>query len=254
MENPDSPLLIAHPADGVLQLTLNRPRAMNAVTIELADSLDAVLRRAASDDSVRAIVLGGSGERAFCSGYDIREMAALDADGMLVALLRRAPVIRALARHPKPVIAALDGIVHGVGALYAMAADIRIATPQAEFRVGATQHGAAEGAWQLPAIVGAARAKEILLTARRVGAEEALAIGLYHRVVPREQLLASAVEQAREIAAMPPLGVQWLKKLVDEGVGQPLDAQFDTEQLALATVLRPPSGRETFKDFLAKRS
>jgi enoyl-CoA hydratase/carnithine racemase len=252
MNSPDSSLLIERPSSGVLVLTLNRPRALNAVTLEMADAIGHALRDAAADDGVRAIVLTGAGERAFSAGYDIREMAMLDADGMLVALLRRAPVIHALARHPKPVIAALDGSIHGVGALYAMAADIRIATPQAEFRVGATQHGAAEGAWQLPAIVGASRAKEILLTARRVGAAEALQIGLYHRVVPREQLRDSALAQAREIAAMPPLGVQWLKKLVDDGIGQPLDAQFNTEQMALATVLRPPSGRETFKDFLAR--
>jgi enoyl-CoA hydratase/carnithine racemase len=246
-------LIVETPGEGVLQLTLNRPAALNAVTIELADALQAALQRAREDSGVRAIVLAGAGERAFSSGYDIREMAALDADGMLVALLRRCGLIRDLARHPKPVIAALHGIVHGVGALYAMAADIRIATPQAEFRVAATHHGAAEGAWQLPAIVGAARAKEILLTGRRVPADEALAIGLYHRVVPRADLLETALQQAREIAAMPPPGVQWLKRLVDEGTGRSLDDQFNAEQLALATELRPPSGRETFKEFLKRR-
>jgi enoyl-CoA hydratase/carnithine racemase len=248
-----SSLIVERPGDGVLQLTLNRPQALNAVTIELADALEAVLERARDDESVRAIVLTGTGDRAFSSGYDIREMAAMDSDGMLVALLRRCSVIRSLARHPKPVIAALQGVVHGVGALYAMAADIRIATPQAEFRVAATHHGAAEGAWQLPAIVGAPRAKEILLTGRRVHAEEALAIGLYHQVVPRETLLDAALAKAREIAALPPLGVQWLKRLVDDGVGSSLDDQFSAEQLALATVMRPPSGLETFKNFLAKR-
>ena len=250
----DSSLIVESPSEGVLLLTLNRPEALNAVTLELAESLGAALERARNDDAVRAIVLTGAGERAFSSGYDIREMTTLDADGMLVALLRRCGVIRALARHPKPVIAALHGIVQGVGALYAMAADIRIATPQAEFRVAATHHGAAEGAWQLPAIVGAARAKEILLTGRKVYAEEALAIGLYHQLVPRDQLLATALEKARQIAAMPPLGVQWLKRLVDEGIGHSLDDQFNAEQLALATAMRPPSGRETFKDFLARRA
>jgi enoyl-CoA hydratase/carnithine racemase len=249
----ESPLIVESPSEGVLQLTLNRPQALNAVTIELADALEAALQRAREDERVRVIVLTGAGERAFSSGYDIREMAAMDSDGMLVALLRRCGVIRAIARHPKPVIAALHGVVHGVGALYAMAADIRIATPQAQFRVAATHHGAAEGAWQLPAIVGAARAKEILITGRRVKAEEALAIGLYHQVVPREQLLDAALEQAREIAALPPLGVQWLKRLVDEGVGRSLDDQFNAEQLTLATVMRPPSGVETFKDFLKQR-
>jgi len=246
--------MTAVPHDGVLELTLNRPQALNAVTLELADALSAALQEASANEGVRAIVISGAGERAFSSGYDIREMAELDADGMLVALVRRCGVIRALARHPKPVIAALHGITHGVGALYAMAADIRIATPQTEFRVAATHHGAAEGAWQLPQIVGAARAKEILLTGRRVLAEEGLAIGLYHQVVPREGLLNTAREKARQIASMPPLGVQCLKRLIDDGVGRSLDDQFNAEQLALATVMRPPSGRETFKDFLGQRT
>jgi len=253
MDTPSSSLITGRPHDGVLLLTLNRPQALNAVTIELAERLAQALRDAEHDDAVRAIVLTGAGERAFCTGYDIREMATLDRDGMLVALLQRCGVIRAIARHRKPVIAALHGLAHGVGALYAMAADIRIVTPLTEFRVAAVHHGAAEGAWQLPQIIGAARAKEILLSGRRVGAEEGLAIGLYHRVVETGQLLESALAQACEIAAMPPLGVQWLKRLIDEGVGRSLDDQFSAEQMALATVMRPPSGVETFKDFLARR-
>lgn len=245
-------LLIERPHEGVLQLTLNRPRALNAVTIELADALADALATSASDESVRAIVLTGAGERAFSAGYDIREMAAMPADQMLGAALRRCPVIRAIARHPRPVIAALNGLAHGVGALYAMAADIRLACPEADFRVAATLHNAAEGAWQLPQLVGAARAKEILMTGRVVSAEEGLRIGLYHEVVARAALLETALAKAREIAALPPLGVQWVKRLIDEGHGRTLDEQFHAEQLALATVMRPADGRATFEAFLSK--
>ncbi|WP_322045056.1 enoyl-CoA hydratase/isomerase family protein [Paraburkholderia sp. J67] len=245
-------LLIERPHDGVLQLTLNRPRALNAVTLELAQALADALAAAASDASVRAIVLTGAGERGFSAGYDIREMAAMDTDAMLGAALRRCPVIHALARHPKPVIAALNGLAHGVGALYAMAADIRLACPEAEFRVAATLHNAAEGAWQLPQLVGAARAKEILITGRIVNAEEGLRIGLYHDVVARAGLLDAALAKACAIAALPPLGVQWVKKLIDEGHGRTLDEQFHAEQLALATVMPPADGRATFASFLGK--
>lgn len=247
-------LIITRPAEGVLQLTLNRPQALNAVTISLADLLADALKSAAHDDSVRCIVMTGAGERAFSSGYDIREMAAMSADSMLVATAHRCPVIRNLARHPKPVIAALNGMAHGVGALYAMAADIRIACPQANFRVAAALHGAAEGAWQLPHIVGAARAKEILLTARVVDANEALSIGLLHQVVPQDRLQQISVDKAAQIAAMPPLGTQWVKKLIDDGIGHSLDDQFHTEQLALLTTLRPPSGEQTFEGFLSRRA
>jgi enoyl-CoA hydratase/carnithine racemase len=245
-------LLIERPCDGVLQLTLNRPHALNAVTIELAVALAGALAESAADKTVRAIVLTASGERAFSAGYDIREMADMQADQMLGATLRRCPVILAIARHPKPVIAALNGIAYGAGALYAMAADIRIACPDAGFRVAATLHNAAEGAWQLPQLVGAARAKEILMTGRLVGADEALRIGLYHDVVPRATLIDTALAKARDIAALPPLGVQWVKRLIDEGHGQSLDDRFNAEQLALATVMRPAEGRTTFDTFLRK--
>ena len=249
----DSELLIERPQDGVLLLTLNRPSALNAVTIALADHIALALQDSAKDESIRCIVLTGAGQRAFSSGYDIREMAAMDADGMLVATARRCPVIRAIARHPKPVIAALNGVTHGVGALYAMAADIRVACPETNFRVAAALHGAAEGAWQLPHIVGAARAKEILLTARSVEAQEALAIGLVHQVVPQEKLLEVTLEKAGQIAAMPAQGTQWVKKLIDDGIGHSLDDQFYTEQLALLTSIRPASGKDTFETFLSKR-
>ncbi|WP_321960563.1 enoyl-CoA hydratase/isomerase family protein [Paraburkholderia sp. J7] len=245
-------LLIERPHEGVLQLTLNRPRALNAVTIELADALADALAASASDETVRAIVLTGAGERAFSAGYDIREMAAMQADQMLGATLHRCPVIHTIARHPKPIIAALNGLAHGVGALYAMAADIRLACPEADFRVAATLHNAAEGAWQLPQLVGAARAKEILMTGRIVSAGEGLRIGLYHEVVARASLLETALAKAREIAALPPLGVQWVKRLIDEGHGRTLDEQFHAEQFALATVMRPANGRATFESFLGK--
>lgn len=248
----EPPLLIERPHDGVLQLTLNRPRAMNAITLELADALAEALAAASDDRTVRVIVLTGAGVRAFSAGYDIHEMAGMEADRMLSATLRRCPVIRAIARHPLPVIAALNGLAHGAGALYAMAADIRLACPEANFRVAATLHNAAEGAWQLPQLVGAARAKDILLTGRVVAADEGLRIGLYHEVVPRAALLETALAKAREIAALPPLGVQWVKRLIDEGHGRSLDEQFHAEQLALATEMRPATGRAMFKSFLCK--
>lgn len=246
-------LLIERPCDGVLQLTLNRPRALNAVNMALAEALAAALDEAAADTSVRVIVLAGAGERAFSAGYDIREMSGFDSNGMLDATLRRCPVIHALARHPKPVLAALQGVTHGAGALFAMAADIRIACADTAFQVAAVRFGAAEGTWQLPQLVGVARAKEILLTGRAVGAEEGLAIGLYHAVAPREGLLACALDKAREIARQPSLGTQWVKRLIDEGIGRSLDAQYHAEQLALATAMRPQAGRAVFADFLARR-
>lgn len=245
-------LLVDRPDDGVVLLTLNRPQSLNAVNLELAALLAATLTATAQDASVRAVVLTGAGERAFSAGYDIREMAAMEADAIAQATLRRSLVIRALARHPQPVIAALNGVTHGAGALYALAADIRLASPHTELRIAAVRHGVAEGTWQLANIVGPARAKEILMTGRAVDAQEGLSIGLYHALEPAETLLAAALAKARQIAAHPAAGPQHIKRLIDEAAGRSLDDQFHAEQLTLATTSPAANGAATFADFLSR--
>jgi enoyl-CoA hydratase/carnithine racemase len=251
MDN-DPPLLVSQPAPGVRQLTLHRPASLNAVTLEMARLLAAQLDDAAHDPAVRVLVLTGTGPRAFSAGYDIHEMAPMDTATMTLATLDRSVVIRSLARHPKPVIAALNGVTYGAGALYALAADLRIAGTGTRWRITAAQHGAAEGTWQLPQLVGPARAKEILMTAREVRADEGLAIGLYQAVVPDDQVLDHAVAMATAIAAMPPAGPQGVKQLIDAGAGQALDERFHAEQMALAVTTRQPGGAATFEAFLAR--
>ena len=245
-------LLVDRPLPGVLRLMLNRPRALNAVTLALADDLLAALDAADADDDARVIVLGAAGERAFSAGYDIREMAAMDGPAMVDALVRRFPVIYRIALHRKPVIAALNGLAHGAGALFAAAADIRVAAPHAEFRIAATQQGAAEGCWLLPAIVGASRAKEILMSGRAVATPEALAIGLLHAVAEDGDVMGLALAKAAEIAAHPARGPQAVKRLVNEGIGLDLPAQHRAELLALCTELRPAAGAQTFDQFLQR--
>lgn len=243
-------LQVERPSEGVLLLALNRPAAMNAINLALSDALQAALDAAAADDSVRAIVLTGRGPRAFSAGYDIREMAGMDADAMMDALMRRMPVIEQLARHPKPVIAALQGVAHGAGAMVALAADIRVAGRSVQWRIASVTQGVAEGTWLLVPVVGPSRAKELLMTARPVGAEEGQAIGLFQHVVDDAAVLDTALATARQIAAHPPKGPQAAKRLIDQGVGLSLAEQYRVEAEAIRTEMRPGSGADTFATFL----
>lgn len=206
--------------DGVMRIAFDRDEAMNAFDMAAFTAIDAALADAAADEAVRTILLIGRGGRAFSAGFDIHEMAGFDAQQNRDAFVWRDPMMRTVATHRCPVIAAIDGICYGAGALLALASDIRIASPTFRFKVTAVGYGGANATWSLPAIVGAGRAKEILMTGRVVGADEAQAIGLVSRIVPASTLESEAMATARAIAAHPPTGVQGIKQLVGEAGGR----------------------------------
>ncbi len=218
-------------ADGVLLIAFERDAVMNAFDMASFARLEAVLTDAEHDEAVRVIVLTGRGGRAFSAGFDIHEMGNFGEAEMRHAFTSRDPVFLKVAQHRCPVIAAIDGICYGGGALLAMASDIRIASPAFRLKVTAVGYGGANATWSLPAIVGAARAKEILMTGRVVGADEALAIGLVSRIVPAQAIEAEALDLARAIAKHPPVGVQGVKALVnragDRTVEEGWRAEFD---------------------------
>ncbi|MBA2933847.1 enoyl-CoA hydratase/isomerase family protein [Sphingomonas sp. CGMCC 1.13654] len=247
----DDALLIDRPRAGVLLLTLNRPESLNAFDMALAARFEAALADAADDEAVRCVVLTGAG-RAFSSGNDIHEMAGFDADGMLNAFLARDPIIWQVASLAKPVICALNGITYGAGALIAAAADIRIGSPTMKFKVTASNYGGANATWTLPRVVGVAKAKEILMMGRAVGAEEALAIGLLNHIV--DDPLGAALDMAEAIAANPPEGVAGVKALIDGADGKSLLDAFNAEFAWMIEATRhgAKGGGEMFEGFLAK--
>jgi enoyl-CoA hydratase len=180
-------------------------RALSAAVMAALDELE-------TDDSTHAAVLVGSGG-AFCAGADMSEAVAAIAengrnDGMA------ATVVRA-ARFPKPLLACVNGAAYGGGALLAITCDIRIASASAVFRFPGAAYGLVVGGSQLPRIVGAAFAKELLFTGRVVGAEEALRIGLVNHVVPADQVETATMEMARQIAANSPQALLGTKQAVD---------------------------------------
>lgn len=245
-------LLVDRSRDGVALLTLNRPGVLNAIDMELAERLRAALADLADDPSARAIVITGAGDRAFSAGFDIHEMEGFDTERMIAAFVERDPLIWQVASHPLPVIAALNGVTYGAGALIAAAADLRVGCPRLEFKVTATKYGAANATWTLPPIVGIPKAKELLMTGRAVDASEALEIGLLNRLVPAGVLIDAALDMAEAIARHPPGGVARVKSLINDGIGRTWAEQFQAENAAVLDGMTHAPGSKVFQDFLAR--
>ena len=246
-------LIVETPAPGVLHLTFNRPEVHNAYDIPTFSAFAQQLDRAASDSSVRAIVISARGGKAFSAGFDIHEMAGFDADAMRHAFETRDPVFGRVAAHPLPIIAAIDGICFGAGALLALACDMRIVTPGFRFKVTAVGYGCANATWSLPRAVGASRAKEILMTGQVVGAEEAERIGLVNMVVGASELDARALALAATIAAYPPQGIAGIKTLVDGSrTRSPFEGWQAEYDWMIASMTDAPAGGETFGTFLSE--
>ncbi|HEV8573932.1 MAG TPA: enoyl-CoA hydratase/isomerase family protein [Dehalococcoidia bacterium] len=210
----------------VATVRLNRPDKHNAINAEMSAELIECLDAIEADDDVRVIVLMGAGEKAFCAGADMGEAIGTAGDSRRDAAARAA--IR-LLRVKKPTIAAVNGYAYGGGAVFAIHCDIRICSEAARFRfVGAT-YGLVVGASQLPRIVGAPVAKELIFTARVVEAEEAARIGLANRVVPHAELAPVVAEMASAIAANSPTAVMASKEVIDLGTTIPEGGKREME-------------------------
>lgn len=224
--------------EGVVTATLNRPEAMNAINGALAEELRALLDDLAGRRDVRVLVLAGAGGRAFSAGADLKERRVMSPDELWAHSRTIHRVCDMLELLPQPVVCAIDGFCLGGGAELALAADIRIASATAQFGFPEMTLGAFPGAGapvRLPRVVGGPRAKEILLTARRVGAAEAKAIGLVHEVVPQAELAARAAAVARQVLRVSPLGARAVKQIVNRGMAMSVE-----EATALANALRQP--------------
>jgi enoyl-CoA hydratase/carnithine racemase len=181
-------------------------------------------------------------------------MGSWSADELLIALLEREQLIWRVATHPQPIVAALNGITYGVGAIMASTADVRIGVSRTVWRFTAGEHGGANATWSLPSLVGRGRAAELLMTSRKIDAAEAERIGLLERVVQApEGLLSAAIETASAIAANPPAGTRAIKRLLREHVGRSIEEAFVAENIVMRTELRPRPVGELYADFLDGR-
>jgi enoyl-CoA hydratase len=203
---------------------LNRPERLNAMSIELCLELERVLESVGRDNACRVVVLTGAG-RGFCSGLDLKDHSVIpDVEGLTIPRIgprairiysRLIPMMRHL---PQPIIAAVNGPAFGGGMCLTLAADLRIASESAIFNATGIVNGLTStelgASWLLPRLIGAANANDVLLTGRRIDAQEALRMGLVSRVVPDAALLDHAVEIAEGMCAFSPYGLQMTKQVL----------------------------------------
>jgi len=229
-------ILIKKIENHIAFLTLNRPENANSLSRDIILALRHELEQMEFDDGVRVVVITGQGSKAFCAGIDLKERARMPRDEVLPY---REKVIRPffllLGRFPKPTIAAVNGVAFGGGAELALACDIRIASDRAKFAQSEIRWGMmpACGACQrLRMIVGMGRAKEIIFTGKVLEAEEAVALGIYNRVVSPDDLMAEAGRLASDIARNSPVALVQAKKAIDVGthISESLDFEFEVSK------------------------
>ncbi len=247
--------------DSVATITLDRPAVMNALTLEIYAELRDLFEALRYDDAVKAVILTGAGERAFCSGGDVHEIIGVMLERDMRAHLEFCRMTGALVRHmrllQKPIIAALNGMAAGAGAVIALACDFRIMADDAKFaflftRVGLT--GADMGAaFLLPRLIGQGRALELLTFGDDVGAPTAERIGLVNRVVPKAQVLPLAQEWAARLAQGPTLSIGMTKLLVNNEWTMDLGAAIEAEAQAQALLMMGEDHRAFYEAFVAKR-
>jgi enoyl-CoA hydratase/carnithine racemase len=254
-------ILLEHPREGVLLVTLDRPDRFNALTFTMFDEITALCHDLEGDPDVRAVVLTGAG-RGFCAGLDLDAVAALLQMAPFEFLRGQekwAGASLALRRLTTPVIAAVNGPAAGAGFSLSLACDMRIASTAARFnaafiRVGLTG-GDMGSSWLLPRIVGLGIATELLLTGRFVLPDEAARIGLVNRVVEPDELLPAAYELADAILANSPFGVRVTKQVIQANLGAAtleLGAELENRNQALAA--QTSDMREALAAFTEKRA
>ncbi len=238
-------------------ITLNRPKVLNALNQALMAELDAALDELTADESVRAVVLTGAGERAFAAGADIGEFNALPSASVAAEFsLRGQAVTNKIERLPKPVVAAVNGFALGGGCELAMACDICIAADtarlgQAEINLGITPgYG---GTQRLPRLVGKGAAKLLCLTGDHITADEALRIGLVDRVVPAADLLAEAEALAAKLAGKAPVVMAAIKQAINVGTEGTLADGLAFEAAQFGLVFDTQDRVEGVNAFLEKR-
>jgi enoyl-CoA hydratase len=257
-------LVTDSPAPHVRLVALNRPEQLNAMTAELCQALHDELNRIAGDRSCRVIVLTGQG-RGFCAGLDLHGYGSAPGnDGNDAARDRlgnqehMSSLILRLRATPQPVIAAVNGPAAGFGLALVLASDIRYAAREAVFRVAFLNVGVSNcdmgTSWLLTRLIGASRAHELMLTGRRVGAEEAERIGLVAEVLDGDGLLARSLEAAEQIAAWAPWGVRLTKRGMWAALEVPSEqaaVEYEDRQQIMATFGQAPP--EAVTAFLEKR-
>jgi enoyl-CoA hydratase len=242
--------------DRVAVITLNRPQQMNAMNRKLNVELHDAVKKAEADEGIGCIVITGSGEKAFTAGGDIKEQLSDDAklSDQEQDSLRDHKRQYEIAACAKPVIGMMNGLAYGGGAVLASSLDIRIGCENTKFRFLAAAYGRINSTWTLPNQVGWPIAKELLFTARIVGAEEAYRIGLLNHLVPKEKLREKTMEIAKLIANNHLGAVIGVKALMLQQKTMSQLDQFDLEKHYTTHVMRGAKAKDAFPEFIERKN
>jgi enoyl-CoA hydratase/carnithine racemase len=245
---------------GVARVVLDRPEKKNPLTFESYAELTQLFQAAARDDAVKVFLISGAGGD-FSSGGDVFEiigpLVERDTKGLMAFTQMTGDLVKAMRGCPQPIIAAVDGVCAGAGAIIAMASDLRLGTDRAKVaflfnRVGLA--GCDMGACaMLPRIVGQGRAADLLYTGRNMLADEALASGFFNRVVPAEALDAAAGDLAAQIAAGPTFANAMTKKMLQVEWAMSVDDAIDSEAIAQALCMTTEDFARAFRAFAERR-
>lgn len=241
----------------IATVTINRPKALNALNSDTLKDIDAVLENLEADNEIYAVILTGAGDKSFVAGADISEMKDLNEEqGMAFGTLGN-NVFRRLENLNKPVIAAIPGFALGGGCELAMACDIRIASEKAKFGQPEAGLGITPGfggTQRLPRIVGEGKAKELIYTCDIIKADEALRIGLVNKVVAPETLMDEAVAMATKIASNAPIAVKLCKDAINRGMQVGMDEAIVIEAEDFGKCFSSEDQKEGMNAFIEKRA
>ncbi len=243
--------------EAVAQITINRPKTLNALDLATLDALEAAADRAEADAEVRAVVFTGAGPRAFVAGGDIADLNARQGLQHYQEFAERIHVVfRRIETMDKPTIAAVNGWALGGGVELLLCLDLRLVARSAKLGLPEINLGlfpGAGGSQRLIRQVPLCRAKELMFTGRQISAEEALALGLVNRVVEDEALLPEALALAAEVATKSPLTLKLLKRALADGADMALPSSLRHEQAVIGLVLDSADAHEGCSAFLEKR-
>lgn len=250
------PLVIVRKEGGIRTLTLNRPDSMNSVSFPMLRELKTALEDVEFDPDARCVIVTGAGDKAFCSGADLKERATLSDLEVRRYIQTIRSTFTVVENLPIPVIAAVNGVAFGGGTELALASDLRLLSDRAVMGLTETSLAiipGAGGTQRLPRIVGTAKAKELIFLARRIDAAEALSIGLANWVVPHESLLAEATRIAQAICQNGPVALRLAKRAIDRGMEMDLGDGLVFESTCYEITIPTEDRKEGLTAFREKR-
>ncbi len=252
----DFEYLLLNVDDGIATITINRPETLNALSPAVYHELSEGLTMLASDSAVRAVIITGSGNKAFIAGADIAAMSIMSAnDALAFGAAAKEATVR-IETMSQPVIAAINGFTFGGGCELALTCDFRVAARSAKFGQPEINLGIIPGnggTQRLTRLVGVSKAKEMIMLGDVITAEQALKIGLVHQVVGAEQLMATAVGLAKKLAQKAPIALAMAKRSIQRSIGSDIEDGLEYELNCFAHCFSTQDQKEGMKAFLEKR-